>query len=349
MLKKLLLIVALQFILVGCKVLSPIKHDGNYPSVEETKNKIKNANIKKVVLVVLENTNPEDVFKETTFIKNLAVKDPALAKDPTEKGFAKNSAYLSNYHAVAHPSQPNYIALISGSIKKDDGFYIWDDSEVNPKIRNRRHLGNQLDDAKLKWMTYAEGYPFSCDNTHDPDLYKIKHAPFLSFGGEDEQANTRYYREHITGVCNLPTKAADFPDFSLVIPNLCSDAHGASKCEGDRAKLLPIADEWLRKRFEGLINDTEFKNDVLFIVTFDENDKSLFGYPFDNDNKVFTVLYGNSVKPAEKCADHVTEDCKYSCGYSEAYNHYDLLRTIEEIFGLDSLNPSSLPIGGVWK
>src|SRR5438876_9242845 len=53
---------------------------------------------KKVMIVILENTDYED-----------AVKQPFMAR------LIKEGVLLSNYHAIGHPSEPNYIAMTSGS------------------------------------------------------------------------------------------------------------------------------------------------------------------------------------------------------------------------------------------
>lgn len=85
----------------------------------------------KVILVVLENKN-EQPARERPFLARLA----------------REGRYLANYHAVAHPSQPNYIAMVSGSIEGVDR------GDTNVTL-NRCHLGKNL----ASWTVYAEGYP----------------------------------------------------------------------------------------------------------------------------------------------------------------------------------------------
>ncbi|HEX7136523.1 MAG TPA: alkaline phosphatase family protein, partial [Vicinamibacterales bacterium] len=88
--------------------------------------------VKRVVLVVLENGNPVEA-----------------ARQPFMNYLAKSGMVLTSYYAVAHPSQPNYVAMISGTT---DGAMTDDNVRLPP---TRKHLGNLL----RSWRVYAENYP----------------------------------------------------------------------------------------------------------------------------------------------------------------------------------------------
>ena len=298
MLPKLLLIASLQFVLTGCVTIHTTT-----PPAGDTTDHFRKPSATKVVLVVLENTNP-DKARDEQFLGRLAA----------------SGAYLSNYYAVAHPSQPNYVALISGSTK---GVVHGD----LPITLDRPHLGQKLSQKLQSWMTYAEGYPGGkCNLSTEIGRYARKHVPFLSF--KDVQ-DDKVCRDHITGINEfvVAAKAHNLPSFSLVIPDLDHDAHD---------KPLRDADAWLEKNFFDLIHDVEFRRDVLLIVTFDEN-ATKWPYFWDTNNKVFTVIWGDDVIPGD---------------YKAIYNHYDLHRTIEAIFDLppNSTEPTTArPIGGIWR
>lgn len=254
----------------------------------------------KVVLVILENTHADKARAEK-FLGKLA----------------ESGAYLANYHAFSfNHSQPNYVALISGSTEG-----VVDNSPVR---LDRVHLGQKL----KSWMAYAEDYPGgSCDLRPAIGLYARKHLPFLSFA--DVQDDKDFCREHITGFDQflLAAKAQKLPSFSLVIPNLDHDAHN---------KPLRDADAWLEKHFSGLIADAAFRRDVLLIVTFDESDRKWWRTGNER-NRVFTVFSGDDVIPGE---------------VSTRYDHYDLLRTIEAIFDIAPMSTgdaNARPIGGIWR
>jgi hypothetical protein len=311
MIRKLILISFVQFVLLGCQTTltnAPSVPVGfEYPDFRKP-------NATKVVLVVLENTSPGDALNQ-----------------PFLRSLADSGAYLSNYYAVAHPSQPNYVALLSGST---DGV-IGD----LPASLDRAFLGQK--GHKLLWKVYAEGYPSDLKENCDLNekivtevngqrvTYVRKHVPQLSFLSLQE--DPRFCHERITGFENflVAAKTHSLPSFSLVIPSQETNAH-------DRP--LSEADAWLSKNFGELLKDPQFKNDVLLIVTFDENDTKWWRYSEDIDNRVFAVLWGDDVKQ----------------GFEERalYTHYDLLRTIETIFAIEPMatgDRNARAIGGVWR
>ena len=93
-----------------------------------------------------------------------------------------------------------------------------------------------------------------------------------------------------------------------------------------------FADKWLATTFEPLLNNPKFAKDMLLIVTFDESES------YTGPNYVFTAFYGSGVAPGSVS--------------DVAYNHYSMLRTIEDEFGLGTLGQKDLsaePIKGIWK
>jgi len=58
---------------------------------------------------------------------------------------------LTNYHAIAHPSQPNYIATIAADVLTCPG-----DSKFDT---NAHQLTDTLDAKGITWRTYQEDYP----------------------------------------------------------------------------------------------------------------------------------------------------------------------------------------------
>lgn len=320
--KLLLVIVSLSFILTGCGTINT-RDSG----IARETIPFQPPTAAKVVLVVMENTSVDEAFKQS-FLARLK----------------EDGAFLSNYHGVAHPSQPNYIALISGSVKGVDG-----DTPPSTPINSKDHphLGSK---GRLpSWTAYVESYPERRwdQNEGDPKPYARRHVPFLSFSDVQENpelySRIRNFREF-----RAVAEAGNLPSFSLVIPNLDNDAHGSGPFGGvfdDHSEQLRKMNKWLEDNFSDLIkNEGAFRRDnVLFIVTFDENDTPLSRYSSDKDNRVYTALLGNDVK-------HCDTDNK-NCDVH--YDHYDLLYTIETILHADHIqtdeNTGARPIGGIWK
>ena len=113
-----------------------------------------------VLVVVLENKSQASVLGNR--------------EAPNFNNFAKHYAVLSRYGGVAHPSLPNYLALVSGSTHGIT-------SDCTTCIVSARNLGDTLERAHLSWKTYAEGLPRPGFTGGSAGPYAKKHVPFLYF------------------------------------------------------------------------------------------------------------------------------------------------------------------------
>jgi hypothetical protein len=147
-----------------------------------------------VVVIVFENKERSQVL--------------GTGEAPTFDRLAARYASFSNYHALTHPSLPNYLALVSGSTQG-----ITDDCTAC--TAGGTSIGTLLTRAKLRWGAYAEGYPSS------PRFAK-KHMPFLYFAGQSS---------HVKPLTSFDPKAP--PAFSFIAPDLCADMHDCSVATGD--------------------------------------------------------------------------------------------------------------------
>ncbi len=253
---------------------------------------------KRAFVVVLENAD----YKQ-------AVKQPFL------KQLMKRGATLTNYHAIAHPSQPNYVALIAGAtmgITNDERFEIG---------LYERHLGDLFEAVGSTWTAYAEGWPGHCFRKAASSRYVRKHEPFISFQ-DIQTVPFRCAQIKEAGELDRDLAAGKLPDFALYSPDMDDDGHNTG---------VKAADEWLRRRFGPLLDDPKFMKDMLFVVTFDEDS----GTP---DNHVLAVLVGDSVRPGAKSKTR--------------YDHYSLLRTFEDAFNLGTLHrrdDDARHIDGIWR
>src|SRR4029077_13785466 len=163
-----------------------------------------------VVVVVFEN-------KEATSIAG----SPAA---PTFNALAHRYATLTNYDAVAHPSLPNYLALVSGSTHGIS-------SDCTDCVLRARSLADTLAAAGKTWKTYAEDLPYPGFTGGSAGRYAKKHDPFLYFR---DVAGSRLQRDRVVPFTRLrrDLAARRLPDFSLLIPNLCDDMHDCSVATG---------------------------------------------------------------------------------------------------------------------
>jgi acid phosphatase len=233
---------------------------------------------------------------------------------PTFTRYARAGADLRRYYAVAHPSLPNYVALVSGSTQGIT-------SDCTDCIVDARNLADTLEEHGLTWKTYAEGLPRLGYTGGFAGRYAKKHDPFLYF--RDVVGNA----ERVRRVVPLTQFRRDLavhklPSFSLVVPDLCHDMHDCSVATGDR---------WLKAFLPPLLRSAELRGGVVFVV-FDEGDTSARG-----GGHVAAFAVGPAVRPHSRF-DSVT-------------GHYGLLRTIEDAWGLPPLARSAhaSPITGIWR
>jgi phosphatidylinositol-3-phosphatase len=223
---------------------------------------------------------------------------------------AKRWANMTDSHAVTHPSQPNYLALFSGSTQGVTG------DECPVTFKTAPSLGSELLKAGVSFTGFAESMPKDgfdgClarpDKLPSGWLYARKHIPWSDFA-KVPRSDSVVYRHPLE---QPPSR------FVWVTPNMCNDMHDCSIAAGDK---------WASRNLPKLIAWDQ-ANDGILIVTFDENDGSA-------GNQIPTIIAGN-VNPGQ---------------YSQNINHYNVLRTIEDVFGVKALgnSASASPIQGVVK
>ncbi len=253
---------------------------------------------KHVILIVLENEGLH---------RALAV--------PYFAALTKQGAWFSNYHAVGHPSYPNYLALISGSTL---GFTS--DTQGDPL--DGPTIADQLEARGLTWKQYAEDYPGNCfrGNTAGGMYlnsfahgiighpYARKHVPFLSFASI--QNNPKRCARVVDGDQFMRDARGDsLPNYSFYTPNMRHDGHDTP---------IDTAANWLRGFLGRLQALPAMHDSTLVVVTFDE------GIPPEySENTVLTVMLADSIAPGE---------------YKQRVTHYGLLRSIENNFGLSPIS-----------
>jgi acid phosphatase len=188
---------------------------------------------------------------------------------------------------------------------------------------------------------YSEDLPATGFDGKSSGHYARKHNPWVNWQGSETNG--------IPGTLNLPLTSFPgnydlLPTVSFVIPNQDHDMHN-----GTDPKRINKADAWLKDHLDGYVQWAQSHNS-LFIITFDEGHERpgnifnrIFGFFRDEDeggssesNHIFTVFVGEMVKHGS---------------YDQRIDHYSVLRTIEEMYGLPHAGSSadSSAISSVWK
>jgi phosphoesterase family protein len=281
----------------------------------------------RVVIIVLENGDYE-----------VAVQDKNLA------ALAAKGASFSNFHALFHPSYPNYLAMVAGT---DFGIHrrgrYLADRQVNfPNDAAHKTIADRLIAGGLDFKNYAEELPqgicpFRIDSQHVSKRkagdYVRRHVPFLSFGEVQEKWCDRVVgvdsgkANSLLGEDNFVKDAkAGLVAYSFYTPNMNDDGHNTN---------VGVAGAWVSKFLDKTFTE-KLRKGTLVIVTFDESDRN-------SDNRIYTLFLGDMVKDASQ------QDPKV---LGRHYTHYNVLRTIEDNFGLQPLaegDREAAPITDIWK
>ena len=310
--------------------------------------------IKHVFVINLENKGYDVTF-------GAASPAPYLSQTLTGQG-----VLLEQYYGIGHASLDNYIAEISGqgpskqtqldcftyndfvSTGTGDLGQALGDGCVYPTAV--KTIADQLTAKKLTWKGYMEDMATPCQHPElgaaDPDVaataagtYATRHNPFV------------YYHSIIDSpICKTNVVALDAletdlksvkttPNFSMIKPGLCNDGHD-KKCFDGSPGGLEAANTWLQQWVPKILASPAFKKDGLLIVTFDEAEVGADAtaccnpptYPNvttgsptggPGGGRVGAVLVSRFIKPGSTSAT--------------PYNHYAMLCSLEDIFGVKYL------------
>ena len=235
---------------------------------------------------------------------------------PYLNGLTARYGLVTGMHAVTHPSEPNYIALVSGGTQgvHDDGVHDLDAPS----------LFDQVESAGRTWHVYEQGFPGDCstvvsagavaDGPGQPGDYARKHNPAISFTSISRNPS-RCAR--ITGLAAFDPAAADF---ELIVPNERNDMHSSSVRTGD---------DFLRAFLPSILESPAFAAGSLLIVTWDEGSSNDGG-----GGHIATVVATPGMAPGSRFDGPMT--------------HYSVLRTIEDAWGMPALgaaaDASAIPI-----
>jgi phosphatidylinositol-3-phosphatase len=312
-----------------------------------------------IVIVIEENKSYNDVINSSKakYINNVLV---------------KNGASLTNFGAFHHPSQPNYYEFFAGTntITYTDGtavnsFTITTDdcitfTSASPSLGGLlgaefKGYAEGYDPATTPYPAQPPSYPLAPCYTKPtpPEYFALKHTPWLVFNDTLTRTGT------ITDFLTLSNTGQfeQLPRVAMVIPNLIHDMHSLpvttpSLSDFNAAvdptiipTLVYTGDQWLEQNLDPYL-DWAMKNNSLLIVTWDEASSGKRGPTDPEDNRIPTILVGEMVKPGTHS--------------DTLYTHWDLLRTIEDMYGLphlghsaDATNDTSTypakDITGIWK
>jgi hypothetical protein len=223
---------------------------------------------------------------------------------PYINGLINKYALASNYTAVGSPSLPNYLGLTGGST-----FGVT--SDCTNCFQMAGNISDELESAGLSWRAYEESIPSPCF-VGDNYPYMQKHDPFIYYN--DIRTNSSRCSSHVVPYTKLAgdINSGNVSDYSFITPNMIDDMHDGTISQGDT---------WLSNNIPTILNSSAFKNNGLLALVWDEAEGSTPGVPMP------AILISPLSKTGFKS--------------STPENHYALLRTIEDNWGLGHLGQTA--------
>jgi hypothetical protein len=281
---------------------------------------------------------------------------------PNIAGFAAKYGDAARFFGEGHPSEGNYVALLGGDnlgMHDDDAFYCKPGSTkpycggaTKPGYADHTahtpHLGDQLAKAGLSWKGYYEnlpepgslaivaGDPKSTNTMRDAALYASKHTGFTNF--ESTQKDPRR-AERLVGFDQLDRDLATerLPSFALIVPNQCNEMHGLhgpdvpADCDSaNTAGLIRRGDAYtgeLVRRLQAT-RAWQGQGNVAIVITFDE------GVGGSHDGCCTAPVGGTIVGGGHIPTIVITNHGPRGLQDQTPYNHYSLLRTLQDAFGI---------------
>ena len=322
--------------------------------------------IRHVFVIVLENQSYEYTFGPQS-------PAPYLAKELPARGALLRQYYgighysLDNYLALISAQAPNdetqMDCLVFSEFRPtaaglDAHGQLPGAGCVYPPIV--KTLPDQLEAAGLSWRAYMEDMgrnparePATCahvavgagentDAATPGDQYANKHNPFVYFHTIiDDQARCD---AHVVNLELLPADlkdAARTPNYVFITPNLCHDGHDDPCADMQRGGLRGV-ERFLRRWVPRIVKSPAFRESGMLVITFDESGSinasgataccGERGLPGAKDPPGLSGPGGGRIG-----AVVLSPFIKAGTLSDTPYNHYALLRTVEEIFGLSPL------------
>jgi hypothetical protein len=314
--------------------------------------------VKHVFIVVLENQDYATSFGKDS-------KAPYLSKTLPTQG-----QLLTHYYGIGHESLDNYIAMISGQPPNaytqadapayvdfvgttgSDGVAVGMGSVFPADVKT---IADQLEAKGLTWKGYMQDMansatdPKTCrhpatgtvDGTQKArmgDQYAARHNPFVYFHSIVDRPICATNDVDLSALPGDLASASSTPNYSFITPNLCEDGHDAP-CVDNRPGGLVSADEFLKTWVPRITGSPAYADGGLLIVAFDEASS-------DGSDCCHEPMGPNTPNNAGPMQGNgggrvgavlLSPYIKHGSVNDTPYNHYSLLRSTEDMFGLPHL------------
>jgi hypothetical protein len=294
-----------------------------------------------IVVVIEENHSFGDIIGSSAApnINALAASGANIVNASTDP-----QGNTSGSHAVRHPSQPNYLELYSGSNQGtiQDG-HPGSTSEPfsSPPPFTTPNLGAALRAAGFSFTTYSQTSPSVGFDGDSNGAYQRKHNPVTNWMNDVNPTPNQYpstLNQPFTTfqqIANSSGGFANLPTVSFVVPDQNFDMHDGT---------IQAADDWLKQNIIDTYLPWALTHNSLLIVTWDEDGDDTA------TNQIPTIFAGAKVKSGNYTETNLNANNPHIGSPADpgiqtptgtAMNHYNVLSTIEDIYGLTHIGGST--------
>jgi hypothetical protein len=320
-----------------------------------------------VFIVVLENENADETFGPNTQI-------PYLAQTLTSEGafvpnyYATGHLSLDNYISMVSGQGPNaetqadcqfYTEFLPG-LPTSDGQYVGQGCVYPAGVQN---IATQLEGSGYTWRGYMEdmanaapAQPSTCrhpalnsrDSTQTAtptDQYAARHNPFVYFHSIIDFPTCQANDVDLSRLSSDLASTATTPNYAFISPDLCNDGHDAPCADGGAGGMTQ-ANSFLQGLIPQILASAAYRDRGLIIITFDEAEADPESGNPDASACCNEQPGPNTVNPGGPIpgpgggrigAVMLSPCINPGTVTSDAYNHYSLLRSVEDNFGLPHL------------
>ena len=241
---------------------------------------------------------------------------------PYINSLAAGGASFTNFFAISHPSQPNYLQFFSGASQG-----VTTNNTPLDLPYSTANLGASLINAGHTFAGYSEDLPYAGFVGDAATYYVRRHNPWVNWQADSPPASeSSIGSNQLSFSTNQPFSAfpsdySQLPSVSIVVPSLINDMHDGS---------IADADTWLVNNIEPY-RAWAMSNNSLLILTWDEDEHT-------QNNQIATIFSGPMVRTDQPAAT------------DENWNLHNLLRTVEDMYSLPHSGSGGrvAPITGVW-
>ena len=321
--------------------------------------------IRHVFVIVLENKDYDENFGPTS-------QAPYLARTLTGRG-----QLLRQYFGTSHVSLGNYLTMISGQAPNPDtqGDCMAGFKDVFPGVVGpdgqvmgagcvypaaAKTIADQLEAKGLSWRAYMEDMgadpareKAACAHPdigqNDPtqsatanDQYATRHNPFVYFHSIiDDQGRCDSHDVNLKELGPDLASASKTPAFAFITPDLCSDGHDASCANAAQKGGLAGVDDFLKTWIPRIQGSPAYAEGSMIVITWDEGNSPRPQSSEDccqQPSGPNTAMPGIAGPGGGRTGTVVLSQFTAPGSVNDTpYNHYSLLRSVEDLFGVGHL------------